>query len=182
MVPLQVPILRHSNRRSTMDYVCRIAKEKDIPAITTIYNQGIEDRVATLETRLRSEEEMLQWLQGKSSRHKVVIIENEEGNVLGWASLNVFNSRCCYDGVVDISVYIERSMRGRGLGKRLLRNLSEVAIQEGFHKLVLSTFMKNDLGQGLYKSVGFREVGTYLKQGILDGEWVDITIMEKLLV
>lgn len=165
-----------------MVFNCRIAELRDIPAITIIYNQGIEDKIATLEITTRTEEVMQQWLQGRSPKHKVIVIEDQEGIVHGWASLNVFNSRCCYAGVVDISVYIHRSMRGKGLGKRLLSYLSEVAIEEGFHKLVLSTFKTNEMGQRLYKSLGFREVGTYFKQGIMEGKWVDITIMEKLLI
>ena len=164
-----------------MNYNVRITQQTDIPSITKIYNEGIEDRVATLETRLRSDEDMLNWLNNRSDKHKVIVIEDENNTVHGWASLNVFNSRCCYAGVVDISIYISRDMRGKGLGKLLLGSLIQTAKNEGFHKLVLSTFKFNEAGQKLYKSLGFREVGTYEKQGILDDQWVDITIMERLL-
>ncbi|WP_432666960.1 arsinothricin resistance N-acetyltransferase ArsN1 family A [Wukongibacter baidiensis] len=165
-----------------MSYSTRLATIEDIPSITTIYNQGIEDRIATLETRLRTTEDMNQWLINRSEKHKVIVITDELSTVLGWASLNAFNSRCSYSGVVDISIYIKRSMRGKGLGKILLNNLVEVAKEQGFHKLVLSTFDSNQLGQRLYASVEFRKVGTYIKQGILDNKWIDITIMEKLLL
>nr|WP_278308965.1 arsinothricin resistance N-acetyltransferase ArsN1 family A [Lutispora thermophila] len=154
-----------------------MAHQHDIPFITKIYNEGIEDRIATLESKLKTEEEMLDWLKDRSGRHKVLVIEDEKNTVHGWASLNVFNSRCCYSGVVDISIYISRKMRGKGLGKLLLRSLIQTAKDEGFHKLVLSTFKTNEAGQKLYKSLGFREVGTYEKHGILDGKWIDITIM-----
>jgi len=164
-----------------VNYNVRIAQQNDIPFITKIYNEGIEDKIATLETRLRTEEEMLDWLKDRSDRHKVLVIEDESNTVHGWASLNVFNSRCCYSGVVDISIYISRIMRGKGLGNQLLRSLIQTAKDEGFHKLVLSTFKTNEAGKKLYKSLGFREVGTYEKQGILDGKWIDITIMELLL-
>jgi L-amino acid N-acyltransferase YncA len=164
-----------------MGYVVREANINDIPHITRIYNEGIEDRVATLETRLRDKDEMKEWLLSRNERHKVLVIENENKEVHGWASINVFNSRCCYSGVVDLSIYISRSMRGKGHGKMLLGSLVETAKEQGFHKLVLSTFKFNEVGQKLYKSLGFREVGTYEKQGLLDGEWVDVTIMEKLL-
>jgi phosphinothricin acetyltransferase len=33
----------------------------------------------------------------------------------------------------------------------------------------------------LYARFGFREVGVYREQGLLDGAWVDVVIMEKLL-
>jgi L-amino acid N-acyltransferase YncA len=164
-----------------MGYLTREATLKDISQITKIYNQGIEDRIATLEIRLRNEEEMKEWLLQRSKKHKVLVIEGENGEVHGWASINVFNSRCCYSGVADLSIYIEREMRGKGLGKILLGSLIETAKEQGFHKLVLSTFKINEAGQKLYKALGFREVGTYEKHGILDGKWVDVTIMEKLL-
>lgn len=73
-------------------------------------------------------------------------------------------------------------MRGKGLGKLLLKSLIQTAKNEGFHKLVLSTFKTNEAGKRLYKSLGFREVGIYEKHGILDGKWIDITIMELILV
>ncbi len=126
-----------------MRYSTRLATIKDIPSITTIYNQGIEDRIATLEARLRTTDDMRQLLLNRSEKYKVIVLTDESNTLLGWASLNMFNSRCCYNGVVDISIYIERDMRGKGLGKILLNSLIEAAKEQGFHKLVLSTFDSN---------------------------------------
>ncbi|MBM7614402.1 arsinothricin resistance N-acetyltransferase ArsN1 family A [Alkaliphilus hydrothermalis] len=171
-----------------MKYNVRLAKKDDLMAIKEIYNEGIEDGIATLETRLRNDEEILTWFRGKSTRHKVLVVEglkdphSQGGIVLGWAALNVFNPRACYDGVADFSIYIRRTMRGKGLGKLLLQALIEVAPKENFHKLVLSTFVINEAGQRLYQSLGFREVGTYFKQGRVGDQWIDITIMEKILI
>ncbi|SHI68580.1 phosphinothricin acetyltransferase [Geosporobacter subterraneus DSM 17957] len=162
-------------------YSIREAVLTDVPRITDIYNEGIADRVATLETRLRESEEMEAWLLNRGEAYKILVIADEADQVLGWASLNVFNARCCYSSVVDISIYIQRSMRGKGLGKILLQGLIETAKKQGFHKLVLSTFKFNEAGQNLYRSLGFREVGTYMQHGLLDGKWVDVTIMERLL-
>lgn len=160
----------------------RLANINDIPQITGIYNEGIEDRIATLETRLRTKEEMVEWFNTRDERHSVLVVEDESGTTNGWASINVFNSRCCYSGVADISIYIQRDMRGKGYGGKLLQYLIQTAKEKGFHKLVLSTFEYNEPGKHLYKSAGFREVGTYINQGMLDSKFVNITIMEKLLV
>lgn len=162
-------------------YISRLAVIDDIPSITRIYNQGIEDRIATLETKIRTVDEMRDWFLKRGERYKVVVVTDEAGSVHGWASLGVFNSRCCYNGVADISIYVEREMRGKGLGKILLKYLGQVAKENNFHKLVLSTFDFNERARRLYRSQGFREVGTYMNQGILDGKFVNITIMEKLL-
>jgi phosphinothricin acetyltransferase len=158
----------------------RPATDEDSPAIARIYNEGILDRVATLETETRSAEERRQWLAGKSPRHPVFVAERA-GEVVAWGSLNVFNPRHCYDHVADFSVYVARDRRGQGLGRTMLAHLIDAARAIGFHKLVLATFPFNDAGVALYERAGFRPVGIYREQGQLDGRWVDILIMEMLL-
>ena len=160
----------------------RMASIGDVEQITEIYNQGILDRLATLESNPKTVEEMQRWFSGRNERYKVIVAEDGEGKIIGWASLNVFNVRESYQGVSDLSIYIRREERGKGLGKQLLAALIEIAKQVDFHKLVLNTFALNVAGQRLYESLGFTKVGTYMKQGMLDGKWIDMTIMEKLLL
>ena len=164
-----------------MDYRVRAATEADAPAICLIYNQGIEDRLATLETELRTPDERRQWLKARGPRHPVIVAEPEAAGPIAWASLNVFNARACYRHVADISVYVERAWRGRGAGRVLLGRLVELGREHGFHKLVLSAFPFNQAGVALYAKLGFRTVGIYREQGLLDGAWVDTIIMERLL-
>jgi phosphinothricin acetyltransferase len=158
----------------------RPATAADAEAICRIYNQGIEDRVATLETELRTPEERRQWLAARGPRHPVIVAEND-GRIAGWASLNVFNAREAYRFVADISVYVERGARGKGIGNLLMPRLVELGREHGFHKLVLSAFPTNTGGMALYTKHGFRTVGIYQEQGQLDGHWVDTIIMERLL-
>ena len=162
-------------------YRLRLASAADAEQICRIYNQGIEDRVATLEVELRSPDERRQWLEGRSPRHPVIVAEHDAGEIAGWASLNVFNPRPAYDHVADISVYVERGWRGKGVGRRLLDHLVEAARARGYHKLVLAAFPTNTAGMALYERMCFSRVGIYHEQGLLDGVWVDVIVMEKLL-
>jgi L-amino acid N-acyltransferase YncA len=158
----------------------RFASLDDAPAICAIYNQGIEDRLATLETELRDPYERRLWLRSRGPRHPVVVAESGT-EIVAWASLNSFNPRQCYDHVADISVYVERSWRGKGVGRILLAHLLELGRSVGFHKLVLACFPTNKPGVALYERMGFVSVGVYREQGLLDGQWVDVLIMERLL-
>ncbi len=166
--------------REVKDIRIREAVLEDAPAIALIYNQGIVDRTATLETEERPVEERRAWLQARGPRHPVLVAETD-GRVVGFGSLNSFNPRKAYDYVADFSLYVERSWRGRGVGGRLLQALTERARDLGYHKLVLAAFPFNPGGMALYRAAGFREVGIYKEQGLLDGRRVDIVIMEKLL-
>src|SRR5262245_58550133 len=121
----------------------RLATEDDVPAITRIYNEGIVDRIATLETEERTEEERRNWLAGRDELHPVLIAEFD-GDVAGWAALNVFNPRPAYRFVADFSVYVGRHARGAGIGQTLLTRLIAEARNLGYHKLVLAAFPFNE--------------------------------------
>ena len=101
--------------------------------------------------------------------------------VVGWASLNRFSHRCAHDAIADLSVYVARSQRGRGFGKSLLEALEVVARTGNFHKVVLHALDENEAGRRLYRSAGFAEVGVFRDHGLLDGRYVDVVAMEKLL-
>lgn len=164
--------------------VLRPATPADATAICLVYNQGIEDRIATLETERRTPEERRQWLAARSPRHPVFVAIAEDGpgdTIVGWGSLNVYNARPAYQHVADFSIYIERGWRGKGVGRRLLEHLIEQARDLGYHKMMLSTFPFNATGVALYERLGFTRVGILHEMGQLDGRWVDTLIMEKLL-
>src|SRR5664280_270752 len=153
----------------------------DAPSIARIYNQGIEDRTATLETQLRSPEERAEWLASHDARHPVLLAVDSAGAAAGWASINRFNPRVAYDHVADISVFVGRESRGRGVGDAMLTALEARARAIGYHKMVLAAFPTNAPGMRLYHRHGFITVGTYHEQGMLDGRWVDVAVMEKML-
>lgn len=164
----------------TPHLVIRAARFADLPAIRDIRNQGILDRIATLDTDPHSMEETHAWFDKHGPRHPVLVAETQEG-IAGWASLNVFNSRRAYQYVADLSVYISRERRGQGIGTKLLEAIIPVGRKLGYHKLVLSAFPFNPAGMRLYERQGFTTVGVYKEMGLIDGQWVDTIIMEKLL-
>lgn len=164
-----------------MDHVkIRLATLNDIKEVLSIYNEGIEDRIATLEASQKDLKYMIDWFNKHQDRYKVTVAELY-GEVIGWASLNQYSTRKAYDGVADLSVYIKRTYRGKGIGGKLLSTIEAHGIENKFHKIILSTFPFNQLGTGLYKKKGYREVGVFKNHGKLDGEFVDVLIMEKLL-
>jgi phosphinothricin acetyltransferase len=160
--------------------ITRKACIQDLESILEIYNEGIKDRIATLETEQKDKAYMIEWFQNKTDRYPVLVVESE-GSIQGWATISPYNPRLAYLGVGEISVYIKREHRGKGIGKILLGEIELLAKLNGFHKLLLFTFPFNELGQGLYRSRGYREVGVFKNQGIIDGKFVDVMAMEKVL-
>jgi phosphinothricin acetyltransferase len=160
----------------------RDADASDVPAIIAIRNQGIHDRFATLDTEPYTLDEGRAWFAGHDARHPVLVaVDPGRGGLAGWASLNVFNPRPGYRLVAELSVYVDREYRAQGVGSRLLEALLARAAALGYHKVVLTAMAHNSAGRALYARFGFREVGVFKEQGLVDGHWVDTVVMEKIL-
>jgi phosphinothricin acetyltransferase len=158
----------------------RLARPADAAAIARIYNQGIEERVATFETEPRSARDIQHLLQDKGDRYPTVVVE-QAGQVVAWASTSSYRARPCYAPIAEHSVYVDRAHRGLGAGRLALQALIAEAERRGFLKLVSRIFPENGGSLALHRNVGFREVGVYKRHGKLDGAWRDCVIVEKLL-
>jgi L-amino acid N-acyltransferase YncA len=155
----------------------RPATPADAATIAAIYNHGIEDRVATFETRPRTAADVVGWFDGV---HPIVAAE-KDGAVVAFASASTYRPRDCYRGVAEFSVYVAREWRGRGAGRAALAALLDACERAGFWKLVSRVFVENTASRRLLAALGFREVGVYEKHGRLDGAWRDVVIVERLL-
>src|SRR5213080_3885744 len=101
----------------------RAAGRHDAAAIARIYNNGIDDRVATFETRHRTAADVEGWLDG---RHPVVVVE-DDGSIVAFASTSDYRPRDCYAGIAEFSVYAAREARGRGAGRMAMNALIDAA-------------------------------------------------------
>ena len=160
-----------------MALAARPATPADAERIAQIYNEGIEDRVGTFETRPRTTDDVRSWFDG---RHPIVVVE-DDGSIVAFASTSTYRSRDCYAGIAEFSVYVARSGRGKGAGRFAMRALIEAAKPAGIWKLVSRIFIENTASRRLMASMGFREVGIYEKHAKLDGQWRDVVIVERLI-
>ena len=160
-----------------MELSARAATPEDAARIAQIYNEGIEDRVGTFETRPRSEADVRAWFDG---RHPIVVVEGG-GGVIAFASTSTYRARECYAGIAEFSVYVARDGRGQGAGRVAMGALIGACAPAGIWKLVSRVFVENTASRSLLKSMAFREVGIYEKHAQLDGEWRDVVIVERLI-
>jgi phosphinothricin acetyltransferase len=160
-----------------MAFTARPASPDDAESITRIYNGGIHDRVGTFETRERTASEVSAWFD---SVHPIVVVE-EHGAVVAFASTSRYLARECYAGIAECSVYVDRAVRGRGAGRIAMDALIAAAREAGYWKLTSRVFVDNLASRTLLAKVGFREVGVYQKHARLDGIWRDVVIVERLI-
>ena len=158
----------------------RPAEQPDAAVIAHIYNQGIEDRVATFETEPRTPEAIAAILVSRANRYPAVVVERDAG-VVAFAWTSEYRPRPAYAGVAEVSIYVERAARGQGAGRLALSQLIAEAERRSFWKLVSRIFPENVASRRLCAVLGFREVGVYRRHGQLDGRWMDCVIVERLL-
>ncbi len=161
----------------TVDLTVRPVRPTDAPAIARIYGEGIEDRVATFETELRTPAQVRALLEARLGGHPAVVVERG-GGVVGFAWTSPYSDRPCYG---EFSVYVGREARGAGAGHLALRALLAECERRGFWKLVSRVFTDNAPSRALCAALGFREVGVHRRHGRLDGAWRDVVIVERLL-
>ena len=163
-----------------MEVTTRLATLADAAAIARIYNQGIEERIATFETEPRSTAQIEAQLAEKGDRYPTIVVERG-GEVLAWAGAGPYRTRAAYAGIAEHSVYTARQARGAGAGRAALEALIREYEARGFWKLVSRIFPENRASLALHERAGFRVVGVYRRHGRLAGEWRDCVIVERLL-
>jgi thioredoxin type arsenate reductase len=165
---------------ATPSVTARLAALADAEAIARIYNQGIEERIATFETEPRSTEQIEAQLAEKGDRYPTIVVERD-GDILAFAGAGPYRTREAYAGVAEHSVYTARTARGAGAGRAALDALIREYEARGFWKLVSRIFPENRASLILHERAGFRVVGVYRRHGRLEGEWRDCVIVERLL-
>lgn len=157
--------------------ITRRATQADALAITRIYNQGIEERIATFETIPRT----VQDIEERLAAPYPLVVAERDGHVAAWAGASQYRPRACYAGIAEFSVYTDCSARRKGAGRAALAELLRVCEHQGYWKLVSRIFPENLASRSLCAALGFREVGVYRRHAQLDGVWRDVVIVEKLL-
>jgi L-amino acid N-acyltransferase YncA len=156
----------------------RPATAADAAAIAAIFNQGIEERVATFETREQSPERVAELI----GRRPVALVAEVDGTVAAFAWVAPYDdAHGYYAGVGEATMYVERDARRSGVGRVLLDALATAAAVAGLYKLVGKVFTSNEPSIAMLRSLGWREVGVHIRHGRLDGVWKDVLVVELLV-
>ena len=152
----------------------RAFKKQDWASVSSIYKEGIATGIATFETEAPSYDV---WGEKFIKNCRLVAELNNE--VIGFAVLSQVSKRNVYKGVGEVTVYIAKNQRGKGLGKQLLTDLIVASEKEGFWTLQAGIFSTNKPSIQLHENCGFRIVGIREKIGQLHGIWYDNILMER---
>ena len=146
----------------------------DWPAVARIYADGIATGNATFET------EVPPWEAFDATRlpeHRFVA--EADGAVVGWIAGPRVSARAVYAGVVEHSVYVDESVRGRGVGRALLERFVGSTEAAGIWTIQTTIFPENEPSLRLHARAGFEVVGPRRRIAKLDGVWRDTLLLER---
>lgn len=157
----------------------RQAHEQDLAAITDIYNDAVENTLAIWNEKLVDIANRRDWLNTRLAAGFPVFVADEDGKTLGYASYGPFRPFEGFRFSAELSIYVDKNARGKGLGKKLLKALIEHAKNNNIHVLIAGIEAGNAASIALHENFGFVETGRMPQVGFKHGQWLDLVMMQK---
>ena len=159
----------------------RPAVPDDLPAIQDIYNDAVLTLAATYDIEPQPLSARIRWYDDHREQGLPVVVAIDDGKVVGWGSLNRYNTRPGYRFTVENSIYIAPSHRGQGIGKMILAAQIADARALGMHAILAGIDSGAVASLRLHESFGFEKVAHFKEIGQKFDHWLDVVYMELLL-
>ena len=158
----------------------RLATLDDAEAVRAIYNREVTGSTVTFDLVPRSLDDQRAWLAAHAGAHPAVVAVSGDA-VVGFGSLSPYRDRPAYSTTVEDSVYVDRELRGQGVGRLLLAELVRLAGLHGFHSVMGRIVGGHDASIAIHRACGFELVGVEREVGRKFGRWLDVVVMQRLL-
>ncbi|WAX72429.1 GNAT family N-acetyltransferase [Gallibacterium anatis] len=157
----------------------RPAQQQDLPVLLAIYNHEILNGVATFDLQPKSLAERQSWFDEHNKNNHPLLVAEQDGEVLGYASLSRYAEKAAYNSTVELSVYIAPSARRQGIASQLMHAVIELAKKDNTTHLIVSLITgTNQASISLHQKFGFNKVGTLHQVGYKHQQFLDVHIYE----
>ncbi len=164
-----------------MTVLIRPAENRDIPDILEINNYEILHSTVNYDYIPKSLEEQTLWFDQKQQAGFPILVAESEGKTYGFATYGTFRPKPGYRFTVEHSVYISNGLRGKGIGKMLMKNLIEIARKDGYHTMVGGIDGSNESSYHFHLKLGFKEVARFKETATKVDRWLDLIFVQLML-
>ncbi|MGO0060696.1 N-acetyltransferase family protein [Brevibacillus fluminis] len=158
----------------------RHAHISDLPALLAIYNHVVRTSAATFDLEEQTLEQREKWFHKFTGRYPLIVAE-QDGAVIGYASISLFREKQAYQQTGESSIYIHHEHHGKGLGKLLMNELIALARENDFHVLIAGITEGNDASVQLHQRLGFEWAGTFREVGYKFDQFQDVSFYQLIL-
>jgi phosphinothricin acetyltransferase len=160
----------------------RNATREDVPSILEIYNDAIIHTTAVYYDEPISLQAWYNWFEERMKNNFPVFVATENNIVTGFGTYGHFVERTGYRFTVEHSVYVDETYRGKGIAKQLMQAIIHDAKQKNYHVMIGKIDAENEISIRLHKQFGFEEAGHLKQAGFKFGRWLDVKMMQLMLV
>lgn len=165
----------------------RDAKLSDAPRLLEIYSYYVKNTAITFEYNVSSLEEFRHRMKNITLRYPYIVLE-ADGKVMGYAYAGSFIGRAAYDWSCEMTVYLDRTAKKQGFGRKIYEAMEQRLKDMGILNLYacIGYIDKEDEylnhnSADFHTHLGYKTVGTFKKCGYKFGRWYDMIWMEKCI-
>jgi phosphinothricin acetyltransferase len=161
----------------------RPAEDSDLAQITAIHNYYVENTHLSFDIRAFTANQRRSWFAEHSAgnRYRLVVAEDEQHDVIGYATSGRFRAKEAYETTVEVSIQCAPTYRGGGLGRRLYDELFTLLAVEDVRCAVAGIAVPNPASVALHERMGFQRLGTFRQVGRKFQRYWDVVWMQKFL-
>ncbi len=159
----------------------RAAQEADAQAICDIINPVIRDTTISFQSRQKTVQDVGAEIRATCANGHGVLVVEEAGTVLGFASYKQFRAASGYARTAEHSIMLAADARGRGVGRMLMNSLEDHARGAGMHSMIACVSGENPGGVAFHDRLGYAQVAVLPQVGWKFGRWLDLILMQKLI-
>ncbi|PJI44538.1 GNAT family N-acetyltransferase [Ferrovibrio sp.] len=159
----------------------RDARMEDAEAIRAIYNDAVLNTTAVFDYTAREPQAQRDWLQMKAGQQLPVLVAEDAGTVLGYASYGPFRPWPAYLYTVENAIYIAPQSRGKGIGTQLLAPLLQIAKERGLRTMIAGITADNAASLRLHEKLGYSQAGVIREAGWKFERWLDLVFLQRML-
>jgi phosphinothricin acetyltransferase len=157
------------------------ASDDDLPRIVEILNYTAANSNATFNIRPASVDDRRDWFEQFSPVGPYRLLVARRGNlVLGYACSHRYRDHEAFRETVEVSIALDISCRGQGMGTSLYRALFDSLAHEPVHAMLAGIALPNDASVALHRKFGFTDVGTFREYAVKNGQYISSLWLQRL--
>ena len=167
--------------------IIREARMSDAPRLLEIYDYYVRYTAVSFECTTPTPEEFEARMRKTMVRYPYLVAE-QDGRVVGYTYAGPFVGREAYRYSCELTIYLDRTQTGCGIGRRLYEALEAELRARGFLNLYACIGLPEEEDEYLtgnsadfHAHMGFRLAGTFHHCGTKFGRWYHMIWMEKLI-
>jgi L-amino acid N-acyltransferase YncA len=160
----------------------REVRLEDAEGIINVLNPIIETKKYSAMVRRLTLERQQNYMQHFPEHGIFHVAVDESETIVGLQSLEpIATYTTAFDHVGEIGTFVDLTLRGQGISKKLFEATYIKAKEKGYEKLFAYVRADNPVALKTYQAQGFEIIGVAKRQAKIDDTYIDEIFIEKFL-